>query len=440
MTPGAVIRDHVTGLLALFRTRIAGETGVVVAGTVSSALLRVLIIGALAAVLTPEEMGVIAVFIALMEVVSVLADSGLNTAMVRYIGARSAERPGHVVLSSLGLKLGLTALVIAGAWVLHGPYIHRMRIAPEHEWLYPAAIAAGVFLSFHGFGMSVLQGLQRFAWFAVQTVSVNVFRAGALGILLALGTPTLRPMAAWFFAAPALAVVLAGALAAWVVVRREGAPPAPLPVSELAVFTLPLGVLQVLSIANARLNSFMIKDLSTAEDLANYELAYQVAYVFPLLAGALVTVLLPKVSAMQTSAALRDYRRKALGLYPALVIATILAVVIAPWLIEFVFGDKYRLALPVIRWIILAFAIHVITQPLTLIFYAVGRPHYVTVIYAVQLVGLAALNYVLVPRYGAQGAAAALAVATFAAVAAIIVASGRILKLYDAQPKRAAGP
>jgi O-antigen/teichoic acid export membrane protein len=167
--------------------------------------------------------------------------------------------------------------------------------------------------------------------------------------------------------------------------------------------------------------------------LANYELAYQVGFALPLLTHAIFTVLLPRVSAMKDPAELAAYRRQALRLYPLVGVVTLVAVALAPYPLRWVFGEKYAAAVPVLRILVLTFGIHVVSHPLSLVFYNANRPHYLTLIYLVQLVLLTPASLALIPPLGAAGAAWSLLAVTCVSVAAIVTLSGRTVRAMAAE-------
>jgi O-antigen/teichoic acid export membrane protein len=196
----------------------------------------------------------------------------------------------------------------------------------------------------------------------------------------------------------------------------------------MLAFMAPLAVMGAITIGNMRVSNFMLKTLASPEAVANFELAYQIGFVFPLLTGAMITVLLPRVSAMESRAELRSYRTRLLRMYPIVIPLTLLGVLVGPWFISLVFGAKYAASLAIIRILIIGFGIHIVTHPMSLVFYAVSRPVYLTAIYLAQFALIVVLNFLFIPRWDGLGAALALLVATLAAVSGIIVVSGWVIR------------
>ncbi|HQH27871.1 MAG TPA: hypothetical protein PLP17_10790, partial [Oligoflexia bacterium] len=220
--------------------------------------------------------------------------------------------------------------------------------------------------------------------------------------------------------------------------RRSAALPRPaVSLSAMLLFMAPLALMNAITIGNMRVSNFMLKTLASPEAVANYELAYQIGFVFPLLTSALFTVLLPRVSAMQSRDELRSYRARLLRMYPIVLGMTLAGVLIGPWFIAVVFGAKYAASLAIVRLLIIGFGIHIITQPMSLVFYAVSRPAYLTAIYFAQFAVIVVLNYFFIPRWGGMGAALAVLIATLLAVFAIITLSGWVIRTLPRDPMAA---
>jgi len=423
--------------LALLRTRTARQAFLIAAVNFASAILRFVVTILMAKILSPEGWGNVAVFIALMDVISILCDSGVNATLVRFVAAEADSRATTIFGRCFSIKSANAATLVLVLWVLRRPILENQQFPQELHWLYPVAIAAGVLLSFHSLALSMFQAKQEFGRYSFTYLSVNTVRMLGLGTLLMLGTLTLPAVTASFFSAPAADFALALALL-FLTLRRSAALPRPaVSLSAMLLFMAPLALMNAITIGNMRVSNFMLKTLASPEAVANYELAYQIGFVFPLLTSALFTVLLPRVSAMQSRDELRSYRARLLRMYPIVLGMTLAGVLIGPWFIAVVFGAKYAASLAIVRLLIIGFGIHIITQPMSLVFYAVSRPAYLTAIYFAQFAVIVVLNYFFIPRWGGMGAALAVLIATLLAVFAIITLSGWVIRTLPRDPMAA---
>lgn len=410
------------------RTRTARHASLVAGVNFGSAVMRFFVAIIMAKILSPEQWGNIAVFIAMMDVVSILCDSGLNATLVRFVAAEANARATTVLGRCLSIKTAIAAVLLVVLWILREPILRNQQFPEALHWVYPVAIAGAVFLSFHGLMLSVFQAKQEYGRYCVAYLSVNALRMLGLGMLSVLGMLTLPAITVSFFSAPAVAVVLVFPVVFLTVRRTMGLPRPSATLREMLVFMAPLAVMSAITIGNMRVSNFMLKTLASPEAVANYELAYQIGFVFPLLTGALITVLLPRVSAMESREELQGYRTRLLRMYPIVLPLTLAGMVVGPWFIALVFGAKYAASLAIIRILIIGFGIHIVTHPLSLVFYAVSRPVYLTAIYLVQFVVIVVLNYFFIPRWGGMGAALSVLIATLLAVSAIIWVSGWVIR------------
>ncbi|MEA3366327.1 MAG: oligosaccharide flippase family protein, partial [Candidatus Hydrogenedentes bacterium] len=311
----AWFEEIVVDAVALLRTRTARHVSLVATVNVSSALLRFFVTVLMAGILSPVEWGNIAVFIAMMDIVSVLSDSGLNATLVRFVAADAASRTMTIFSRCVTVKLAITFLLLGVLWLFREPILENQQFPVTFHWIYPLAVSAGIFLSFLGLFLSVFQAKQEYGRYSLGYLSVNTFRAVGLGVLLVVGVASLRAVTVSFFCAPVVALVLTLPLVVLTLKRTIGLPRPAAGWKAMLMFMAPLSVMGAITIGNMRISNFMLKTLASPEAVANYELAYQIGGIFPLLTGALIIVLLPKVSAMQSQEELRNYRKRLLRMY-----------------------------------------------------------------------------------------------------------------------------
>lgn len=420
------IDDYIRLLFATARSVTAREAAIVMSGNLGSALLRFAVSVVLANHTTKEEFAYFALFIAVMDLSTIAADSGLNNTMVRYValGREGDLRPllKQSFLIRAVLWLAVVLIGAAGAW----PFFATQGVEQGFGWMYPAAVASGLFISVSGHGMSIMQGLQRFWAFAALALSVNVLRVSAVLLGLALGFASADALFAAFFLVPTLTIPLA---MVWVrfVQGRGRAGNGGVPYRDLIRYMAPIGVVSILAIVLQRVDVFLLKALDGPETVADFRVAFELAYIFPLLARSLFTVLLPKASIMTTGDQLAAYRRRVIVLYPALLALVAVAVAIGPWLIELLFGSRYVSSVPVLRVLLIAFGMHIVFNPLSVVLYAIERHILVPAIHLVQLPMLIALDFWLIPRYGGMGAAIGALVIRVFGVAAVLVFTHRAI-------------
>jgi O-antigen/teichoic acid export membrane protein len=425
MTSG-LFRRHIDSWTGVLRSRTARDTGFVMSGNLASAVLRFAVIALLARELLPADLGVLFVFTAVMDVVAGFCDSGLNNTLVRFM-AGGGNGTRALCARVFWMKLVVTLAVAGLSALAAGPFLASQHIADEYCWAYALAVGAGVFLSLNTFGLSVLQGLQRFGLYAVHSVTMNAIRILAVGALMLAGSHSLGAYYGAFFGVTPLALFAAAVFVSISLPRGE-TPRSIVSYGSLTRFTFPLALMYAIAIVFSRADVLMLKALSTAEAVGQYGLGFQLAFFFSLVTTSLFVVLLPKVAMMKTRAELAAYRTRALHFYPLLIAATAAAVFAVPPILVLLFGDKYEAAVPINRILIAAFGLHVIKMPLDTIFFAANHPYYVTAVHALALAALVVSGFLLIPEYGGEGAAIASLLARIVSVAASVVLTGLVLR------------
>ena len=417
--------------ISLLRSQTARDAVLVAVAQLVSAVLRFSVTVFMARLLSPADWGNVAVFIAMVDVFAILGDGGVNATLVRFIAADARARASAVFCKCASLKALICVTLLGILWVLREPILENQRFPDELHWLYPVAMCAAVFVTFHGLMLSVFQAKQEYGRYALGYVAVNTLRVFAFAMLMILGISSLRGITLAFFSMPAVALLLAAPLAFHTLWRRSSAFGPTARISTLLLFMGPVAAINAIMIGNMRISNFMLKALASSEAVANYELACQLGFVFPLLSGALFTVLLPKVSAMQSREELRNYRARLLRIYPAVLPVCLAGVLIGPWFIALVFGAKYVDSLMIVRVLVIAFGIQVLSHPLGLVFYAVSRPGYLTLVHFLQFVVIVTLNWIFIPLWGGVGAAIAMLIAASVTVAAVIAGSGWVIRVRE---------
>lgn len=421
------LRAYALNLMQLGRSRTAAQIGLVTAGNLLSAVLRFASCLILAKQLTAVDWGYLVVFIAVMDSIAVLCDNGINPTTVKFIAEKPEAHPRPVIIEALMLKVLVTLLVAGGAIVGGKAFLAAQQIPATHAYLYPVSILCGLLLSFITFSISILQARQAYASYALGAAFTNVIRFIAVCAVVMLGVTTTQALyAAFYIPLPIAAVVVISAVA-YYVTQIQGRSRSGVGIRRLIRFMAPVAILNLAALVLTRLDVFLLQAMTSPQQVANYGLAYQVAFIFPILAMATFTSLLPKVASMREARLLRSYRRKVLYLYPAMLAIGVFAALVAPYIIGALFGDKYGGALPVISILILAFAINMIYHPLGLIFYALDRPEYVTAIQIVEVPVLVVTSLLLIPHFGAVGSALSALLVRVVGVTAILIFTERVV-------------
>jgi O-antigen/teichoic acid export membrane protein len=369
------------------------------------------------------EFGKFSFALALGTIFETLMDFGLHQVAIREI-ARDRSQVTTILHHTLGIKLvwAASALIalMAAATILR----------PEWDVRLSCYLIGGslVLRSFMLTIRGTLQGLEHFGWDSFVVVSDR-------GILLMFGTIALlegtglRGLTMAFVAARAVAL----GLTAWLTRATIG------PVGlrydrriwrELQTTALPLGFFLVVLNLYSYVDAVMLGKMRTDAETGLYTAAYRVYEGLSYAPSVIAAVLTPRLSDLfvRDTAAHRGAALKGLAgsIALAVVIGTI-AFLAAPALMTTLFGSDFLPAAVPFRILCLGLVFVFTIWVLHAIAISVNREQLLLKTALVGLTVNVALNFVVIPRMGASGAALATVVGELVSMTVLIVglASGR---------------
>ncbi len=351
-----------------------------------------------------------------------IMDLGVGNALARY--AADLRARGRMTLlgdyvGTAGLFYGCLCIVfVLGTWALADPLLAALHIPREigeaRQVLLMSAVVAGL-AGFLSLTNGVLTGFQRLV--AVNAVALAALVPSGIGIALALrngwGLPGL-------LTSQIVATLVALALASiWLYRSTPGLPLRPLAWNRSAARDLfSLGAwmqLTNLTVAmHQHLDKFFLARFTGLGSVTGYELGFRVAnglFALPILALGPVAPVAAELFALGDLPRVRELHGRGLrwiaGLALPLLGATWMA---APWLMRGWLGEVPAGAVGAARFIALGLGLQALTGLGTSILRGKGRPQLEFGCLLACLTLHASLCFALVPRFGLQGALAALVV------------------------------
>jgi len=178
-----------------------------------------------------------------------------------------------------------------------------------------------------------------------------------------------------------------------------------------------------------RVDVLVLARLSDRSEVGLYGGAVTLAAVVSVFTSNLSTVFLPKAGrVVRGDDRLRSYTIEAALLIGAIAAVVLTAIATAPLLVRVVLGERYAEAAGPLRVLLLTYAFVSLQPAMSALLFAAGRTFPVFVQRAVELTVAVVAALVLVPRTGAEGAAAAMALAYVAGSVVLAVALLRHLR------------
>ncbi len=391
----------------LVLTRTARQSGVVFAGNIISTVLSIVATILIARNLGPVNYGVLAIYLSIYTTILGLTDFGLGTTAVKLISSNLEKNPHK---ANTFMKMIIAMELVAGVVVALVGLIFSASIANalggEHL-LFPVRMAflASVFASTGAFIGPFLTAHQQFfknAAFGALTSLFKTLGVVALFMVMALNLNnviifyTCINIIAFFIG---LLIVPKGYMEKTTKTENKKA------FKEIFHFSKWILLSYFASVIASRLDVFLLSSFKGSEEVGLYAAAQQLAQIMPLFIGAISTVLLPRVSKMKTKKEFKSYAKKVLLGSIAIDLALIPVLVFADVLVQLIFGAKFDGSIVLFKILLVGFMCAVVVNPISLIFYAKNKPKILTGINYATLVITVALNLILIPRFGATGAA-----------------------------------
>ena len=378
-----------SGSARLFWAQVVGNAGVLVAMLL------------IARALGPSGRGTIAFIAVTSMLLAWFSRLGVTEATVVFAAQRPSARP--LLLTNI-LVFSTTAGSLAAALVC-GLLILAPSAAPDLGGAELAALGASILAAtLADAGYKFVLGCSRFRLHALVTATTSWMYAGVIAVVWAtFGLTTARAAFAWVATHALRALVLFAASA-----LRVGVRPPDLPLlSESMRFGLRAWVGSLADALNYRVDQIVVAVIASEAVLGIYAVAVNAQEVLLYLTGGAATALLPVIAGsppgMRAERTLHAFRSVAL----ATVASVIVAAFLGPVLLPLAFGSRFEdsvtpflLLLPGVLGVVLQ---AIFTNALV----ASSAPGLSSLGPLAALVVGLALDFVLIPPFGASGAAVA---------------------------------
>ncbi len=366
---------------------------------------------------------------------AIVALLGLDTVAVRFVAeARAAgagAEIGRIVRRMLAVVLPWSVVVAVGVWAV-SPLVADAIFGKSHLAGYfqrgAWAVPPFVVLTLCG---QALRGLKRVGVSELlQQVLRTAFPLAVLWALLTFGSGEVRVLDAFVIGMWALAVVAGTTLA--VLVRRQpgGEAETSRSTGELLRTSFPLLLAGSLVFLKGWIDTIMVGAFLDEAAVGVYDIAFKLGALIIIPLGAVNSIAAPKFAELcgtRDQAGLQRFVTYSTTAISACALPVFLALVLFPEVVLGLFGPEYVQAATALRIISVGMLINALAGSVGVFMQMTGRQvvyQYISV--AVVAVSIA-LSYLLIPRFGINGAA----VATTASLVAFNVAAAAYIWYKD---------
>ncbi|MEK7174246.1 MAG: flippase [Patescibacteria group bacterium] len=397
------------------RQTLAKNTFWLTVSNVGGRLLRAIIIVYAARVLGAGEWGAFSYAITLIGMLTIVTDFGVNSILTREITKRSdpAEQTRYLA-TALIMKVVLLAPSMLFV-VFFGPVITSLAATRA---ILPIVAIILAFDTIRDFGFAVIRAHEKMEFEARAFIFTNAAITGLGFVFLAL-SPTITSFA-WSYAVG----TGLGAVAALLPLRDHLRKPFShferKLVRPILASAWPFALSGLLGGLMISTDVLLIGWLRTAEEVGFYSVAQRVVFFLYLIPGVLATSIFPALARTAKHDAVRARRLTEFTLGVAFLAALPIMAggwLLAPGIIQTLFGDAYSPAAPAFAILTLTLAATFAGVILSNVVFAYDRQRYL-IIYAAIGGGLnVILDILLIPPFGIIGSAIATFIVQFVAIA-----------------------
>lgn len=418
----------------LKRSQIIKDTSLVFIGKVSNAALSFISTILLSRALGPEDFGVFTAITALLIIIMNFCDFGLGTSTIRYVSEFLKKNQmlhvSYIAILSLKVRIFLAVIVIFLGLLLAKPisyYLLNNNSYVDCILILMSGVLPAILLNYFE---SLQISYSNYKHVVIMNLIVGLSRVVMVcGVIFLYNTLPLS-FAIWIYVLGLFFGVIYGLLKRPQYHRWD---------NEfekqygdqlkkiLFGFSKWVILTSLISTIAMQVDIFMLGKNSTLQELGIYSTAQKLAFIFPILTGILNTILLPKVSIMD-SKTIRVYFKKVLLLIPLVSILVIISIYLSTPVIGTLFGAQYTGSIIVFKVLVIGFGFTTIFTPLGLILYNLKKPYYYTLLALAQLIINVSLNLYTIPNYGALGAAYSTLIVKIFSLIFIVIVLKLILK------------
>jgi O-antigen/teichoic acid export membrane protein len=227
---------------------------------------------------------------------------------------------------------------------------------------------------------------------------------------------------------------------AWLRIVRRGRFRGALPVSfslsrTIAAYGTRAQVGGVLSLLNLRLDFLILGALAGPAVLGTYAIASKFAELLKILPMALTYILYPRYSNQTRSTAAANARALLPKAAAIVALAAIPLWVAATFLLPIVYGPSFQSAVEPAHILLLGLAAEGVAGVITAFLYGIGRPGLNSIAMGSGVVVTVALDLLLIPRFGAVGAAVASSAAYVSSTMALVLLFRHLTRSANRSPE-----
>jgi len=400
------LKENIFEIIQLSKSKIAKDSAIVLTGNIIGAGLGFIATILITRTLGPAQFGLFSVAIAVMGITSQISDFGINSGLVRFASLylkNDNQKANLMFKVSLKFKLISSILVfLIGFFASESLAIH---VFGKTELILPLKLSfIGVFgLSFVGYISTTLQARQSFVKFALVNLIDPLGKLTLIGLLFLTYKLNLLSALTTVVILPFIAFLIGSLIIPKDFLMAKGDENAAL--NELFHFSKWIFVSVFCVTIFTQLDVLMLSYFKIMEEVGYYSAGYRLGFSFSIILGSFITILLPIISKLTEKQQIINYRKKTLKITLFIAIIFFPIFFLAKPLILAIYGVPYLDSVIIFQILFLKFLLVLIFNPINIVIYSINKPMIASYGNLLQLSFNFIGNYLVIPMYGAYGAA-----------------------------------
>ncbi len=365
-------------------------------------------------IIAVRELGTLAIYNNLLSLSTGIILGGITTSFVRYLSQYYERDLGVAKLIArrvLAIVLGLGVLTFI-MFTFGSELINRLFFGQEDLESFIQLVGVGSLTTVVTvYYTTIFQTQQRFT--AYSAIIFGQAIGGALAVVLLYFTNHLTTSNVIL---TNIAITAAAGSVSYLLYRRSGlakaprATPPPMLFHEMVHFSTWVVIMSIVSVVFTKVDVMMLSAMVSLEEVAIYSFASSIYLAFLLILGAMNTILLPRISRLQTAEEFRAAAARVLRLSAFVAVTTVpLFFLVAP-LVHLVFQNKFDDALPLIYLLLGSLSVSILLNPSVNFLIVMKRERFMAISAIAMVLINVAGNLLFIPTYRAIGAVSVTAI------------------------------
>lgn len=364
-----------------------------------------------------------AILIALVATITDLTTAGLNNSLVRYVAKFSGEK-NYTKLNALVSTSTINALIISaiitiGIAALSKSFSQTF-LQDQHQGLLVLSSIAVLGTLLFGVFASTFQGLQDFKSSSAGNIAFSAAKVSLLAISIAYFPPSILSCIIVFTVTPFLILPFF----AWRLVK-QGIKPTRYDktvMHETIHFGKWMVLWAIVSVAQSRLDVYLLSPLSTPEQVAYFDVAQKFSGIVMMAIASYGTILNPKLASNSNPIFLKREFNKSLIISTFVSLGLVASAFFLPAALDAIFSYKYHSSATPLRILLIGLIPYSFTLATNSLLFAWGKSY---VFFVAALIGLLvniSASWLLIPTLGAIGSSVSIAIVNTSGLIVSVIA------------------